>query len=153
MACHCQQDELYAAEHEVPWTGDSFESIEQVQEWVDRLRESAWWERNFPNVRKVYVEKHVKGRMDGAGLDDVGHGVVPWWPGWGEMLMLHEVCHVLTDKRFGNAAHSPWFCRMYLEMVSTYLGPEVYLELQKAMDRHGVDHDTDNMIPAGRFQL
>lgn len=152
MACHCQQDELYASEREAI-QGPSFESVEQVQQWVDDLRESDWWERNFPEIRRINVHKWAKGTMDAAGLDRNGNAVVPWWPGWGGLLMLHEVCHCLAEDRFGSVSHDPWFCRMYAEAVYTFLGSEAYLSLTEAFKRHGVDYDTDNMTPGGRFAL
>jgi hypothetical protein len=149
--CHCQQFELYTAEAE----GEHGEWIppSSLQAFVDSLRETAWWERNFPQI--IRVETHVR-REDyqggsvgywkphlGAGLVDMARCHLT------ELYICHEVAHVLADARYGSKSHDPWFARTYLELVYCTLGSDTYLALKAAFDRGGVDYDTDNSNPAG----
>lgn len=144
----CQQDELYSAERSIT-QGFEFHSVDEVQEYVDQMRDTPWWERNFSQVRRVEVIRWQKGKADGGGYAGDGIGVVPWHPAWHELIVVHEVTHALASARFQSHAHDPWFARVYLEAVWTYMGPDAYVALRRAFGKHGVDHDTMNTNPAG----
>lgn len=61
-----------------------------------------------------------------------------------ELIVLHEVAHVLCDARYGSQSHDPWFARIYLELVCTAMGSEAYVSLWSAFKQLGVDCDTDD---------
>lgn len=148
----CQQFELYAAEGRVR-TGARIARGE-LQEFVDQLRENPWWERNFPQVRRI--ETFVRGPR-AAAKGSVGS----WYPQQAagliemapvhlnELFIIHEVCHVLAAARYDSRAHDPWFARTYLEAVYSYMGPRAYAELLAAFTAADVDHDTYSSVPGG----
>jgi hypothetical protein len=53
----CQQDRVYAAERTID-PGNYFTGIDAVQEFLDGLRDTWWWESWIPNVLKVEVGTH-----------------------------------------------------------------------------------------------
>jgi putative metallohydrolase (TIGR04338 family) len=145
----CQQFELYAAE-----VGVTSEPIlpSSLQAYVDSLRESAYWRRNFPMVRRIEAYEAAPGARGSVGgwQADASCGVIEMHRAHlTELYVLHEVAHVLAAARYGSRSHDPWFARTYLELVYTYIGSEPYAALRAAFERGGVDHDTDSSTPAG----
>ncbi|MDE2100426.1 MAG: hypothetical protein KGL39_24450 [Patescibacteria group bacterium] len=146
-----QQLTLYDAEAEVS-PRRTFSSEEEMQQFADEIREADWWQRNFPQVRRIEV--YFDDARDASAArwhPEHGAGVIGIAAhGHTDLTLMHEVAHVLANARYGEATHSPWFARTYLEAVYTYMGAEAYAELRAAFERHGIDHDTDNSNPAGR---
>lgn len=147
----CQQFELYASEATVP-QGRGLAAGE-LQAYVDELRESDWWRRNFPQV--LYVEARAKSggaASVGGWFEDKGAGAIDMLPcHMTELYVLHEISHVLAAARFGSHSHDPWFAQTYLQLVYTQMGSEAYGALVAAFDRGGIDYDTaDQFVPAGR---
>ncbi|MBU6232410.1 hypothetical protein KGP36_07290 [Patescibacteria group bacterium] len=147
----CQQDELYRAENRC--NHGSAVSIPELQNYLDSMRETSYWERNFPQVRRVVG--HVrKGNSQGSvGSYDINgeSGQIEMAPcHMYEMILCHEVAHVLAEARYGSHAHDPWFARTYLELVYSMMGPEAYADLKQSFDDRHIDCDTCNAVPAGR---
>lgn len=149
--CTCQQDELYAAENNVTF-GRGLKTQEALQQFVDDLRDTAYWQRNFPDVRSILAicdpsrKAHGSmGRYNGDGNGEILMSPVHMY----ERVVLHEVSHVIACARYGSRSHDPWFARTYLELVYEILGPSVYTELKAAFVAGGVDHDTDSAVPGG----
>jgi putative metallohydrolase (TIGR04338 family) len=67
-----------------------------------------------------------------------------------ELVLGHEVAHVLAAARYGSHAHDPWFACTYLELVWSMMGPDAYLALQRSFQDAGIEHHHDSTIPAGR---
>lgn len=135
----CQQDELYAAEHTVPH-GKVIQPGD-LQDWVDALRDLPWWDRNFPQVLRV--ECHVlttnKNGSVGGWYPQDGCGVIEMAPvHLNEMIVCHEVCHVLAAAGYNSHAHDPWFARTYLELLSQ-VRPDLYVNLYDAFTKGGID--------------
>ena len=147
--CSCQQFELYSAEQQIR---SRPVPAADLQRFVDDLRETSYWERNFPNVRRI--ECHVR-RSNGKGSvgwfeKELDCGVIDMAPvHLTELYVLHEVSHVLASARYGSQAHCPWFARTYLELASVHLPSETYLALQASFDRGGIDYDHQSSAPAG----
>lgn len=149
----CQQGELYAAENSVP-IGRIFTDIIELQDYVDNLRDSDWWQRNFPQVRRI--EAYIRP----PGPSSVGSWHVHEAAGKIEMLpvhlneltVLHEVCHVLAAARYGSHSHDPWFARTYLEAVYTYMGSDTYLALDTSFNSHGVESNIAT-TPASKWEF
>ncbi len=147
--CNCQQFELYAAEGAVPH-GRRLEPSE-LQDFVDQLREHPYFERNFPMVGRVDAFSKKTDRGGSVGWYEKANegGVIDMAPcHHTELVVLHEMAHVLAQARYGSQAHCPWFARTYLELVSTYL-PESYLPLYEAFVAGGIDFDHRSYVPAG----
>jgi putative metallohydrolase (TIGR04338 family) len=151
MNCSCQQDEVYAAENDVT-PGRRILSQEALQQFVDDLRDTDYWQRNFPDVRSILAicdprrkARGSLGRWNGDGDGEILMSPVHMY----ERIVLHEVTHVIACARYGSHAHDPWFARTYLELVYAIMGGDVYAELKAAFITGGVDHDTDNAVPGG----
>jgi putative metallohydrolase (TIGR04338 family) len=147
----CQQFELYASEVTVS-AGREFETEEDMQAWVDSLRDTPLWEREYPQVLRVEV-----GFLDGRASGSVGR----WFPSENagriemhpthhcELDVCHELAHVLASARYGSHAHDPWFADVYLRIVYVAMGPEAYSALHAAFERAGIDHDHDSFTQGG----
>lgn len=143
----CQQYELYAAEecfeHDRP--------VEDLQGFVDAMREHDWWDRNFPNV--LGIEAHVDGRRASSVgfFDDAARGgLIDMAPKHvTELFTCHEVAHVLASARYGSKSHDPYFARTYLELVCTVMGSAAYVELRAAFDQARIDYEHESYVPGG----
>lgn len=148
MSC-CQQYGLYAAEMGVP-KGTPISPV-NLQAYVDDLRESSYWQRNFPQVLRI--EAHAltadgNGSV-GAWSQEDGKGIIEMAPcHLNELFILHEVAHVVSAARYSSQAHCPWFSRTYLELVSYYL-PESYPALYDSFVAAGIDFEHESYVPAG----
>lgn len=145
----CQQFELYASETAVP--GGRVIPPADLQAYVDQLRENPYWERNFPNVRRIETNSKRSDRGGSVGWfeKELECGVIDMAPvHHQELVILHECAHVLASARYGSQAHCPWFARTYLELVSTYL-PDSYLPLYQAFVAGGIDFEHRSYAPAG----
>jgi putative metallohydrolase (TIGR04338 family) len=146
----CQQFELYASEGTVP-IGIEFETVDEAQNFVDAMRETAVWRRQYANVLRIEACWRDAGDSSvGAWYPDVAAGVVEMLPAHrNELTLCHEVAHVLASARYGSHSHDPWFARTYLELVHAMMGPDAYLALYEAFEAHGIDHTHDSSTPAG----
>lgn len=151
-ACNCQQFQLYAAEAAVP-RGRTFATEEELQAFVDGMRDTPYFERNFPQVIRIEAYVRTDRRVTssvGSWKPESNAGLIEMLPcHMHELIVLHECSHVLAQARYGSRSHDPWFARTYLELVFTHMGPEAYVALKDALDTGGVDHDTDNSVPGG----
>jgi hypothetical protein len=148
MSC-CQQYGLYAAERGVPKGRTLLPG--ELQAYVDQLRESDYWQRNFPQVLRI--EAHAlsssKTGSVGAWFPEDGCGQIEMAPcHLCELFVLHECAHVLGAARYESQAHCPWFSRTYLELVSCYL-PESYPALYDSFVSAGIDFEHESYVPAG----
>jgi putative metallohydrolase (TIGR04338 family) len=137
-----QQDEIYAAERGVT-RGRWFNSVSDAQTWLDSLRETWWWERLFWNA-PARTEVHWRARgSSSVGKYDAANdgGVIEMLPDHrNQLFMLHELAHVIAAALNDSQAHDPFFARTYATLVYCVLGSDVWLELQREFDAHGVDY-------------
>lgn len=141
-----QQLDLYAAEREIH-DGPVFRDVRAVQEWLDDLRETWWWEewigervlrveaargRPGPHAAGVgsYYPERLSGRLEFAKGAELN-----------ERRCVHELAHVIAAATHNSKSHDPWFARVYLELTYLIRGTAAYQELLAAFDRHGIDHD------------
>jgi hypothetical protein len=145
----CQQYGLYGAEERVP-RGRAIRA-EELQSFVDNLRETTFWERTHADV--MYIETSVR-KSDGQGScgawdRERGCGVIEMAPcHLCELFVVHEVSHVLAAQRYGSHAHDPWFADTYLRLL-TSIAPDLYLPLFESFTRAGIDFRHDSFVPAG----
>lgn len=142
---NCQQFELYAAEDELPVIGE-FDSVAEVQEFYDALRERPWWAERYSNVRRVEAFPCPGRGSVGAWFPDTGIGHVELAANHlDRWSVTHELCHVLAAARYGSQAHCPWFARTYLEVTYEAHGSQAFVALLNAFDTHGIDHKTQEV--------
>ena len=150
----CQQYELYAAEGGVD-LGRAFLSQEECQRWVDDLRENLWWDRFYPQVLHVEVvfTKSKSGSVGGYWHDHHSGKIEMGPTHQNELVVIHELSHVLADARYKSQGHCPWFARVYLELVYLIMGEKHYKELHYQFDAAGIEHDPPrNLIEIGRYR-
>lgn len=137
----CQQHEAYASEGTVPRGREL--TLPDVRRIVDDLRESAWFRERFPNVAFIEVGGR-DGRRDSVGgwFPEMGAGRIEMADGHlCELVVCHEIAHVLAAARYGSNAHDPCWARVYLETVFQVMGSAAYLALFEAFERDGIDHE------------
>jgi putative metallohydrolase (TIGR04338 family) len=138
---NCQQGKLYAAEEPCP-EGHRFASIDDVQRFVDSLRDTWWWRLWYPQVQRVEVHALPAGRSCSVGSwhPQQGAGKLEMLRvHWTVRVVLHELAHVLAEVRYGSHAHCPWFARTYLELVYLVMGAETFTFLRTAFRAADVD--------------
>lgn len=151
---NCQQDQLYAAESSCR-RGQEFHSVEEMQRWVDQLRDRPWWTMFYAKVLRVEVGA---ARSNGRGsvgdwFPELSAGRIEMHPAhWCVRVILHELAHVLAAARFGSKSHDPYFARVYLELVYHEMGPGAYTELWESFQADGIRHDPghDHTLLQGR---
>lgn len=136
----CQQDKVYVAERGVD-SSLQFEHEQDAKKWLNAVRDTPWFRDNFPGVRYLEVQYDAR-QLHSVGCFEDGVVLSVMGPAHTSGLYLcHETAHGLCTARYGRGAHSPWFCRIYLELVYLLLGPATYAALRRAFEDHGVDHD------------
>lgn len=148
MSCYEQQDDLYRVERDLSYSRrNAFTNIQQVQDFVDGLRETWWWERWISGVLRVEVG-HARRNASFAGVGwfdkEAKAGRLEFRPDvpLTRRLVVHELSHVIAAWRVGKPAHhSPWFARVYYELTYLILGASYAAELAQSFKTHGVDYD------------
>lgn len=142
MTTRVQQDEVYAAEGRVR-RGMTFASSRDAQAYVDSLRETWWWERFFwqgPARIEVYWRSRGASSV-GKWEPENDAGLIEMLPSHrNELIILHEIAHVLADAIHGSHAHDPYFARTYAVLVYCVLGSDAWLELEAGYKEHGVEY-------------
>jgi putative metallohydrolase (TIGR04338 family) len=141
---NCQQFELYASEASIP-RGREFTSVEEMQRWVDDLRENPWWERFYPQVLRVEAVFKPSGSCScGGWTPSMGGGRIEMLPCHrNELVVCHELAHVLAAARFKSKAHCPWFAKTYLELVYLVMGTEAWTALRESFVAGGISFNPD----------
>lgn len=138
---YTQQDELYAAEDKA----DLGQEIlpEDLQSYVDALRDNPWVFRCFPMVNRIEAYALKRDGSVGSFHKETGAGKIEMsFNHLYERIVLHEVAHVLAGARYGSKAHCPWFARTYLELISVF-APSVYPSLLASFREDGIDFECD----------
>ena len=146
-----QRSKVYKAEqgHSLWFDEALFDSVGEVQEWVDSICRSRWFKNRFR--RHAIDPKSVMryGRsadgikvLDGRGRRRAngstrGFIKLPIWTR-SDMHILHEIAHVVTSPRV--AAHGREFCANYLALVRQFMGREEAIELKTCFKKHRVKY-------------
>jgi putative metallohydrolase (TIGR04338 family) len=133
-----QRTRLYTAERVIRKQGRTFDSIEEIQAYVDRLTASAWWKRRYPERKITVVPKHHGAATAWSWRSRIE---MPRWS-WCEAVVLHEVAHIATDRKYGSsaAAHGREYARTFLELVRHKMGKDAGADLKASFTEHRVKH-------------
>jgi len=100
--------------------GQRIETVPEIQAYVDKLTNSAWFKRRWPNTsyRGIVVKDGRRARRASGGFGCIS------FPRWSrvEWVILHELAHCLAGQRGG--WHGQPFCKVYIELVTHQLGKE-----------------------------
>lgn len=137
----CQQDELYDAEETID-RGRRFGSLDEVQAWVDALRDERWWQVRYWMVARVEVGPGRRGAGSVGWFErDKNAGRMEMSPAHlSELFCLHELAHVLAAARDGSDSHDPTFARTYCELVYWVMGSLAWQRLATAFATYGIDY-------------
>lgn len=149
----CQQSQVYEAEA-VLQEGRRFGSISEVQSFVDELRETDWWEREYEGLFRIEVYGRPEaGWSVGSWNAEMNAGKIELTPaGMTLRTVVHEVSHVLAGFRYGSGSHDPWYARTMLEAVYRLMGSDAYRTLYHEYRLHDVQVHNDEPI-TGRIAL
>ncbi len=135
-----QRSKVYAAEEFLRSEGRRFSSLDEIQQYVDKLVGSAWWGRRS-NVRSIKVHPQ---RSNASAMAHPSRRTIhmPEWA-WCESIVLHEVAHVWTERAAAPEAipsHGREFARNLLELVGRQMGADCRRRLKASFVEHKVKH-------------
>jgi len=127
---HCRDE----GEHGRVDENAEFESIKEIEHYVNKLLKSAWFIRRWgkkENPIIVEIQGHTAwgNRMRNK-------MALPKWA-WNKVVVLHELSHVLHAYDCGTV-HGRYFCRTLLELIDHELSPESRRFLKKRFIATGV---------------
>jgi len=159
-----QRKKLYAAERKHSlWVNDSqFDSVGEVQKWVDNICKSRWFKNRFPRYKldlsslmrdgiATYGIKVLdgRGRLRANGSTR-GFIKLPVWTR-SHLHILHEIAHVITRRTDHNgplpAFHGREFCANYIALVRQFLGKEAGDELKECFRKSRVKYTRPKRDP------
>lgn len=138
-----QREKLYRAERAVrdEHGGKQFESVEEMQAYIDNLLRQEWFNRTWPHViHRVTVHSGAGNRRATCSHCWGGYNRCPEikMPRWArcEQILLHELAHALTP--VGAAAHGWEFAQAMLRLVKNRIGKEAEKALRLSFRKHRV---------------
>lgn len=171
-----QRKRLYDSERDVRktfekisgYTGVDVKTPERYRKRVDEIMASEFIKNNFPVAAQRKVQVKFSSRMGGANANinriKTGTGAFPMK----EMILLHELAHVLTIRTFNYeayldrnrvfysdrenipledragasfhhiAGHGPEYAEVYLALVREFMGATIYLALRNTFQMRKV---------------
>lgn len=129
-----QRLKVYRAEG-VLRNGKRFESVGEIQSYVDKLVSSAWFRHHYPLVPRIKV-KDGRGRTRAGGSPSGRFITMPQWSRV-EAVVLHEVAHVVAPDD-GVAWHGWEFCAEFLKLVRHQMGQEAHDKLKASFRQQKV---------------
>lgn len=140
-----QQSKLYAAEDVIPDADEEAFTIEELQVWVDGIRETRWWYDRYRVIERVEVGRAESSRRSVGWYETAkAAGRIEMIPSHRNIPMAtHELSHVVAECYHSSHAHDPWFAREYLNLTYFISGSAAYLRLQKSFDDKGVEYTPD----------
>lgn len=148
MTRDSQQYDIYDAER-ASTPGRRFETVEEMQVWVNAVLQQDWWGEVHPHCKAVEVlpvtyrkSKGMKPKAS-ARLDHRGVGMLMVARGEGqdELTLVHELAHIGATARFNTEGHDPTFAREFLELTYRIRGIEEWERLKASFIQHGIVWD------------
>jgi hypothetical protein len=138
-----QQKALYAAQENV-MRGRQFTRVDEIQTFVDELRDTYWWQYRYARILRVEVIFRPSGRSLGSYEADKNAGLIELSP-QGRCLrtVAHELAHVVAEALYDSKSHDPWFAREYGVLTYHLLGSNAWLTLQRGYEIHHVNYLQD----------
>lgn len=138
-----QRQKLYRSERFLQERGSRYESVQDIQKYVDRLIASAWFRRRWPRcARNGILVEDGRGRRTAVAKTRWGDPIISM-PVWSrtEAVILHEVAHHCSDERHGTrdvAPHGREFAATLLELITHLMGADTGKELKASFRKNGV---------------
>ena len=144
-----QRSKVYAAEGDVWVHEPDWESVKEVQAFVNRITKSVWWKKRsgwrHERLRKVVVTDGRGSARARAFWSYRQGGCVIALPKWSrsQWTVCHELAHHLTPWVFDEPVHGAVFADHYLAMVRKWIGPDAASDLELAFVQRRVSHRPD----------
>lgn len=115
-----------------------FETVEEVQAWVDGIQKSKWWAKQGYTKRKIKVHP---GRASSSAFANTAKMQIRMPYDWSrrKWVILHEMAHITADLLYEeDQRHGRGFCSVYLKLVERWIGVEEARALRKSFVEHNV---------------
>ncbi len=126
----------------MPSGGRKFTRFAQVNDFIDSVIVSPWWESMFPDAPiEVTVMRRSRGATFSAATVDVAGEAGAIWirdGSWDLVTVLHELAHVAAERDDPTGPHGSAFVDALGELWRHYLGFHAFGALQSALEAHGV---------------
>ncbi len=133
-----QRSRLYKAERDITIpNGNYLSSVQDIQNYVDKIINSAWWRNRF-SLKQIIV----KGGRTGCSAcgyllrrSKIGIIKMPHWSRY-ELWILHEIAHTVVDRPY--APHGRLFAKIYLELVRHKMKSAAHKALKGSYQKYNV---------------
>jgi hypothetical protein len=135
----------YAIENKAFPMGRSLNTIDEVRAYARAIVESPWWTARC--AQSAVAVLSTKSRT--MSYSEASKGAI-YLSGyhWNEGIVLHELCHQLTDSRHGYSRHNEkfmyWLFRMHKQFNSCFDFPEKWEEADRLYLEAGVSVGMDD---------
>ncbi len=134
--------------------GTPIPSVKEVQDYVDKVTRSRWFKARWPRYAyskgkmvMTYGGKFIKQphgivvldgrRRRSAYGSSNGSIAMPRWSR-SELVILHEIAHVVTGSSRKIRAHGRYYCSNFLALIRHELGTEAADEMKQLFKEHRV---------------
>lgn len=152
-----QKSLLYAAEVRCAY-GEHFNTINDIQRYVNAVTGSRWWKQHAPGLD--YIECRAGsafGMSRGASAVSKTYSTLMLFKRHGryQLFVLHEMAHQLCDHMHGIdhddiEPHGELFAHWYVKMVEHFMGPDNASRLRSMYEQNGVKYVPSEQMLAKR---
>lgn len=145
----CQRSKLYKAERVLSPLSIRLETVQDMETFIKRVLQKAPIQARYAReTRMAIAVGDGRGRSRTAGGD--GDGITVPRSGRTQWIVLHEVAHTLTIRRYGAhiAGHGWQFAAIYLDLIRFGLGTEAHRMLKESFKAHKVRWTPKKARPA-----
>lgn len=135
-----QQQAVYDAE-DLTRFATRLPDLDSCRQYVSAIRERDFW-RDLIGESLLFVEtRYTPARHSHCETKPENSWCCLWLTseGYNTRTILHELAHAIARVLHGSQSHDPWWCRVYLELVSMVAGPDAYVQLRDAFSARGVE--------------
>ncbi len=133
-----QRSRLYKAERDITIpNGNYLSSVQDIQNYVDKIINSAWWRNRF-SLKQISVKGGRTGCSASSYLyrrSGIGIIIMPHWSRY-ELWILHEITHTIVNRPY--AAHGRLFAKIYLELVRHKMKSVAHKALKSSYRKYNV---------------
>ncbi|UTU07890.1 hypothetical protein CcrC1_gp204 [Caulobacter phage C1] len=144
-----QRSKLYKAERVLEPMSSRLETVQEMDTFIRKVLQKAPIQARYASEARRSIEVgDGRGRSRTAGGDRDGIAVPR--AGRTQWIVLHEVAHTLTMRRYGThiAAHGWQYAAVYLDLIRFGMGAEAHRTLKESFKAHKVRWTPKRSRPA-----
>jgi len=133
-----QRSKVYKAEWRIPNRGKKFETMDEVNAYVEHICRSSFWKK-MKGARAIDI-KDGRGRRSACAFDTITIALPKW--ARQEIVILHELTHTLVNFDYHNPVpcHGREFTSTMLKLVKRYMGKKAHEELKASFKQLNVHY-------------